>query len=182
MNSLHQRRKLEHLEPRTVNLEPDSGFTLIELLIVMSIIIVLMVLAIPQALKMTKNAHQTSAVQTMKLLASSELSYSSTYPTNGYGCPIAVLGGDPHSGAPSPQAAQLIDPTLAATGAKSGYIFTVTCGSKTTMNNQDVYNSVDITGVPQSVGRTGDNGYCTDANNIIKVDPTGGTNCTQPLQ
>ena len=31
-------------------------------------------------------------------------------------------------------------------------------------------------------GKTGDLGYCSDDNNIIKQDPTGGTNCTQPIQ
>ena len=169
------------LEPRTPKLETrDAGFTLIELLIVMSIIIVLMLLAIPQALKLTKNANQTSAVQTMKTLAAAEMSYNSAYPTTGFGCPIAVLGGDPKAGPPSAQAAQIIDPALATTGIKSGYVFTVTCGDKKTVNNQDIYNSVEITGVPLSKTK-GDNGYCSDENNLIKVDPTGGTNCTQSL-
>jgi type IV pilus assembly protein PilA len=58
----------------------------------------------------------------------------------------------------------------------------VTCGSKTTINNQDVYNSVEIFGVPQTVGKTGDNGYCSDENNVIKIDPAGDTHCTQSIQ
>jgi type IV pilus assembly protein PilA len=93
-----------------------------------------------------------------------------------------VLGGDPKTGAPSAQAAQLLDPALAASGQKAGYTFAVTCGSKVTINNQDVYNSFEITGVPQTIGKTGDNGYCSDENNIIKIDPAGGTNCTQASQ
>jgi len=166
------------------NLEPvasylEEGFTLIELLIVMSIIIVLMALAIPQGLRMRKNADQTSAVQTMRTIGQAELSYNSSYPANGYACSLAALGGDPKSGAPSPQAAQILDPALASTGRKSGYTFAITCGNKTTANNQDIYNSYQVTGVPDSVGRTGDNGYCSDDNNIIHIDPTGGTNCTQ---
>jgi type IV pilus assembly protein PilA len=170
------------LEPRTSNLEPEAGFTLIELLIVMSIMLILMALAVPQMLKVKKNADQTSAVQTMRTIGSAELSYASSYQGNGFGCPLAVLGGDPKAGAPTAQAAQLLPADLAATGQKSGYTFTVTCGSKTTINNQDVYNSVEIFGVPQTVGKTGDNGYCSDENNVIKIDPTGGTNCTQPMQ
>lgn len=161
---------------------PEGGFTLIELLIVMSIIIVIMLFTIPQVSKMTKNANQTSAVQTMKTIASAEMGYRSTYATNGYGCPLSVLGGDPKAGPPSAQAAQLIDPTLASTGQKSGYVFSVTCGSKTTVNNQDTYDSVEIIGVPRTIGKTGDNGYCSDENSIIKIDPAGGTNCTVPLQ
>ena len=34
----------------------------------------------------------------------------------------------------------------------------------------------------ETVGKTGDNGYCADENNTIRKDPAGGTNCTQPLQ
>jgi type IV pilus assembly protein PilA len=170
------------LEPRTLNREPlQEGFTLVELLIVMSIIIVIMLLAIPQVTAIKKRANQTSAVQSLRTLSSAEMGYNSSYPSNGYGCPIAVLGGDAQAGPPSPQSAQLIGPDL-ATGIKSGYIFTVTCGSKVTANNHDVFTSVQITAVPQTVGKTGDNGYCTDEGGVIKTDPTGGTNCTQPLQ
>jgi type IV pilus assembly protein PilA len=168
---------LLHLEPRTLNLEPSEGFTLIELLIVMSIMLIIMAFAVPQMLKVKKTADETSAVQTMRTIGSAESSYNGAY--GGYACPLASLGGDPKTGAPTAQAAQLLDPALAAAGQKSGYTFTVTCGSKVTINNQDVYNSYEVTGVPQTVGRTGDRGYCSDENNIIKFDPTGGTNCTQ---
>ena len=160
----------------------EAGFTLIELLIVMSIMLILMALAVPQMLKVKKKANETSAVQSMRTIGSAELSYASSYPGTGFGCPLSVLGGDPKSGAPSAQSAQLIDTGLATSGQKSGYTFSVTCGSKVTVNNQDVYNSYEIFGVPQTVGKTGDNGYCSDENNVIKIDPAGGTNCTQSIQ
>jgi type IV pilus assembly protein PilA len=169
-----------HLEPGSS--DPESGFTLIELLIVMSIMLVLMALAIPQMLKMRKTANETSAVQTMRTIGSAEVSYNSAYPAIGFGCPLTTLGGDPKSGAPSAQAAQLIDSSLSVAGQKSGYTFTVTCGGKVTVNNQDMYTSYELTGVPQNVGRTGDRGYCSDENQIVKFDPAGGTNCTQPIQ
>ena len=166
-----------HLAPRTSHLEIESGFTLIELLIVMSIMLVIMMFAVPQLLKVRKTANETSAVQTIRTIGSAESSYNGAY--GGYACPIAALGGDPKSGAPTAQAAQLLDPALAAAGQKSGYTFTVTCGSKVTINNQDVFNSYELTGVPQTIGKTGDRGFCSDENSIIKYDPTGGTNCTQ---
>ena len=165
--------------PRTSNLEPEAGFTLIELLIVMSIMLILMALAVPQMLKVKKNADQTSAVQTMRTIGSSELSYASSY--QGFGCPLSVLGGESKVGAPTAQASQLIDANLAATGHKSGYIFTVTCKDKVTVNGVDRFNSYAITGVPQTVGKTGDRGFCSDQSGIIKFDPAGGTNCTQTL-
>ena len=158
----------------------ESGFTLIELMIVMSIMLILMALAVPQMLKLKKHANETSATQTMRTIGQAEMEYDSSYHT--YACPVSLLGGDPKTGAPSAQAAQLLDPTLAASSQKSGYTFTITCGSKVTINNQDVYDSYDLIGVPQSVGHSGDNGYCSNENNIVKVDPAGATNCTLDLQ
>ena len=160
----------------------EFGFTLIELLIVMSIMLIIMAFAVPQMLKVKKTADQDSAIQTLRTIGSAEASFNSEYPGTGYGCPLAALGGSPTSGAPSATAAQLIDPQLAASGQKSGYTFTVTCGSKVTVNNQDMFTSYTVTAVPQTVGHTGDRGYCSDENDIIKFDPAGATNCTQSIQ
>jgi type IV pilus assembly protein PilA len=168
------------IEPRTSDVATDSGFTLIELLIVMSIMIIIMAFAVPQMLKLKKGANEQSAIQTLHTISSAEDSYNSG--SNGYACPLSSLGGDPKAGAPTAQAAQLLDPALASSGQKSGYIFTVTCGSKVTISNQDVYTSYGVTAVPQTVGHTGDRGFCSDENNIIMVDPAGGTNCTKQWQ
>ena len=159
----------------------EEGFTLIELLIVMSVMLVLMTLAIPQLLKLTKQAHETSAIQSVRTIGQAELQYSSAYPANGFACSLAALGGDPKSGAPTTQAAQLITPDLAS-GQKAGYTFALTNCSKVTVNNQDMYTSYEITAVPNAVGKTGDRGFCSDENNSIRYDPAGGTNCTQPIQ
>ena len=159
----------------------EEAFTLIELLIVMSVMLILMTLALPQMLKFRKQAQETSAIQSVRTIANAELQYNSQYPQNGFACSLAALGGDPKSGAPTAQSAQLIAPDL-ATGQKAGYTFAITNCSKVTVNNQDQYTSYEITAVPQAVGKTGDRGFCTDANNLITVDRAGGTNCTEPLQ
>jgi type IV pilus assembly protein PilA len=159
----------------------EEGFTLIELLIVMSVMLILMTLAIPQMLKLTKQAHETSAVQSVRTIGQAELQYNTQYPQNGFSCSLAALGGDPKSGAPSAQSAQLVDAAL-ATGQKAGYTFAITNCTKVTINNQDMYTGYEITAVPQSIGRSGDNGYCSDENNTIRKDPAGGSNCTQPIQ
>src|SRR3984885_5260010 len=91
----------------------EDGFTLIELLIVMSVMLILMTLAVPQMLKLTKQAHETSAIQSVRTIGQAELQYNSAYPANGFACSLAVLGGDPKSGAPSAQTAQLIEQGLA---------------------------------------------------------------------
>jgi type IV pilus assembly protein PilA len=158
----------------------DAGFTLIELLIVMSVMLILMTLAIPQVLKIHKQADETSAVQSMRTIGNAQSQYMNSYPSNGYSCNLAALGGVPGSGPPTPQAAQMLDPVLAS-GAKSGYLFNVTNCTKVTINNTDMYTGYQVTAVPATVGRTGDRGYCMDENNLIKFDPNGGTNCTQTL-
>jgi type IV pilus assembly protein PilA len=69
-----------------------------------------------------------------------------------------------------------------ATGNKAGYTFTITNCNKVTVNNQDMYTSYEVTAVPNSVGKSGDRGFCSDENNRITFDPAGGTNCNQPIQ
>lgn len=163
------------------DLTHEEGFTLIELLIVMSVMLILMTLGIPQLLKLRKSANETSAIQSLRTIENAELQYNSAYPANGFACTLPSLGGDPKSGAPSAQSAQLIENALAS-GQKAGYTFAITCGSKVTVNNQDQYNSFEVTAVPVSVGRSGDRGFCADENNLIRFDPAGATNCTQPIQ
>ena len=159
---------------------PNEGFTLIELLIVMSIMLILMTLAIPSAMKAIKSANQTSAVQSLHSIGQAEVTYSGNYPANGFSCSLAALGGAPGS-APSQAAAQVLDPGL-ATGNKSGYTFTIDKCTKITANNVDQFTGYQVNAVPNSVGKTGDRGYCMDESGLIKFDPAGGTNCTQSIQ
>jgi type IV pilus assembly protein PilA len=158
----------------------DAGFTLVELLIVMSVILILMTLAIPQMMKVIKRGNETSAIQSLRTLDSMEGQYNSSFPTHGFSCSLASLGGKAGSGAPSPEAAQLISADLAS-GNKAGYTFNITNCTKISNNNQDEVTSYEITAVPNTVGKTGDRGFCTDGNEI-HYDPKGGTNCTELLQ
>jgi type IV pilus assembly protein PilA len=159
----------------------QDGFTLIELLIVMSVILIIMTFAVPQMLKMHKNANELSAKQSIGTIVKAEMQYNSSYPANGYACSLQALGGDPNSGPPTAQSAQLIPPDLAS-GQKAGYTFAITNCNKVTVNNQDMYTSYEVTAVPQSVGKTGDQGFCDDENNQMHFDPAGGTSCTQLVQ
>jgi type IV pilus assembly protein PilA len=158
----------------------QSGFTLMELLIVMSVILILMAVAIPNYMNMRSEANETAAMEELRNLNSAEIQYQTSYPANGFSCSLTQLAGDPNSGAPSAQAAQLI-PKDMGSGFKSGYIFAITNCTHVNVNNQDVYTSFEITAVPQSVGKTGHRGFCMDQTGEIKADPAGGTNCTQPI-
>jgi type IV pilus assembly protein PilA len=168
------------MNTRTQARQNDEGFTLIELLIVMSVMLILMTMIIPSVLKVTKSANQTSAMNSVKAIGSAEGQYMSAFPVNGFSCSLAALGGA--SGTPpTPQSAQVLDPTLAQ-GNKSGYTFNITNCTKVTVQNTDQYTGYEITAVPNSIGRSGDRGYCMDESGVLKYDPTGGTNCTQTVQ
>jgi type IV pilus assembly protein PilA len=160
----------------------EAGFTLMELLIVMAVILILMLVAIPSLLNMTIHAHETSALASLHAIQDAEVQYTSTYPANGYACTLGALGGATGSGAPSPQSAQLLQGTLAA-GLKDGYVFNLTnCTKAQGANNQDVFTSYEVTATPQTVGKTGNRGFCMDMSGEIKVDMAGGTNCSISLQ
>jgi type IV pilus assembly protein PilA len=166
--------------PRSARPARPNGFTLMELLIVMAIIAILMLIAIPTVGSLKKKANDLSAVQSVHTLMNAESMYESNFPTNGYACSIAALGGDPKSGPPTITAAQLIQPDLAS-GAKSGYIFNITNCTKINLNGTDRITGYMVTAIPQTVGQTGDRAYCGDQSGLIKFDPAGGSNCTQNL-
>ncbi len=151
-----------------------------ELLIVMAIIAILSLMALASISMYTRRANGLSAVNSLQKIVQAEMMYSETYPANGFACKLDSLGGNAQAGPPSPTNAQLIPPDL-ATGFKQGYVFSITCTDKVTSNNVDRYNGYTVTGVPQTVGKTGDRGYCTDETGQIKYDPAGGTVCTQNL-
>ena len=139
---------------------------------------ILMLLAIPTLGSLKKKANDLSAQNALQTINMAELQYSNTYPANGFACTLPALGGDPNSGTPSASSAQILQSDLVS-GYKSGYIFTLTCDDKVTVNGVDRFNSYTITAVPQTVGRTGDRGFCSEQSGIIKFDPAGRTNCTQ---
>jgi len=158
-----------------------NGFTLMELLIVMAIIAILMLIAIPTVGSLKKNANRLSAMQSIRAVQQAEMQYSSTYPTNGYACTLPALGGEPSAGPPSATGAQILQGDITS-GHKSGYVITISNCQKVTVNGTDRNTTYTVTAVPETVGKTGDLGFCSDDGGPIKSDPTGGTNCTQLVQ
>lgn len=159
----------------------EAGFTLMELMIVMAVILIISLIAIPSMLNMMIQAHETSALASLRAIQAAQVQYQTNFPANGFACSIGALGGNPGSGPPTAQAAQMLQSTL-ATGQKDGYTFNITnCTKVQGANNQDLYTSYEVTAVPQTVGRTGHRGFCMDMSGEIKSDPAGGTNCTVPV-
>ena len=166
---------------QTARRSSEAGFTLMELLIVISIMLILMLIAIPNFAGMKMQANETSAIQSLRAIYEAQIQYQTTYPANGFASALQQLGGDPKSGSPTPQSAQLLQGDLTG-GQKSGYTFTIVNTTKTTVNNVDMYTGYEVTAVPQAVGKTGHSGFCIDQQGEVRKDPSGGTNCTVALQ
>jgi len=72
----------------------EEGFTLIELLIVVAIILVIAAIAIPNLIRSRIVANQASAVESLRVLGTSEVTYSAIY-GNGYSSSLAAMGPPP---------------------------------------------------------------------------------------
>jgi type IV pilus assembly protein PilA len=145
----------------------QKGFSLIELLIVVAIILIIAAIAIPNLLRSRMAANEASAVGSVRTLNTSAVTYSSTYPANGYPATLASMGG-PSPCTAVPATACLIDAVLSA-GTKSGYTFTwVGDGATPSVG-------YSITAIPVSVGTSGQRSFFSDQSGVIRYQTTGAT-------
>jgi type IV pilus assembly protein PilA len=155
------------LSPRTTErrsrLDSDSGFTLVELLIVISIVVILMLVLIPQLTSARIAGNETAARADLRNITAAELSYSTSFPEKGFTCNLAGL---------TSGTTPFLDKNLAG-GVQAGYTFSFSgCTSK-----GNTVNYYQILAQPQVVGKTGRASFCTDPDGAITTDPTGGSNC-----
>jgi type IV pilus assembly protein PilA len=106
----------------TCNRKNRRGFSLIELLIVISIILIIIMIAVPKMNKAQMFAKETAALGAIRALHSAQVQYQAQY--GRFATTLTELG-PPASGASSASAADLIGTDLAA-GEKQGYKFTMT--------------------------------------------------------
>jgi len=147
----------------------------------LTILLILATLAIPAAQAVIRHGNETSAVNSIKFLVTEESNYASTYPSHGFSCSLATLGGHPGTAAPTPESAQMIPDDLAS-GHKAGYTFAISNCVRVTIKGQDQVTSYEITATPDRVGHTGNRGFCSDETGQVRFDPKGGTNCSELLQ
>ena len=154
----------------------DKGFSLIELLLVVTVILIIAAIAVPNFLKSRLRANEASAVASLRVINTAAVTFSITYPDLGFPAQLTTLGGANPCSASSTQAC-LIDDVLAQ-GTKSGYSFAWT--------GDGAVPSVTfaVTATPQVVGGSGQQMYCTDQTGVIHYDPTGSgcTNASVVLQ
>jgi type IV pilus assembly protein PilA len=108
---------------RTASLKSESGFTLIDLLFVCSVIGLLSTMAIPGLMRARGVAQSASAVGTLRVINSAQLSFAVTCGSGFYAADLTTLGIKP------PAAFQAFLPAelaAASTFVKSGYTFSVT--------------------------------------------------------
>jgi len=151
--------KTRHNKPR--------GFSLIELLIVVTIILIIAAIAIPNLMRSKIQANETAAVGALKALTESALLYSNSYG----GFPHALsdmgpaAGGTPATSA----AADLIDSVLSS-GVKSGYRFAYVAVASDPTGNVLTYT---ITATPVAPGSSGQRSFFTDQSGTIRSTPNG---------
>lgn len=145
------------------------------------IIPILALIAIPTLGSVKKHANEIAAMKSIQAIEQAEMQYSVTYPSHGYACSLRALGGEPSAGLPSADAAQIL-PTDLAAGSRDGYIFTINNCAKVSLHGTDRVTGYTVTAVPVTPGKTGHRGFCSDESGVIKYDPTGGTQCIQPME
>jgi len=144
-----------------------EGFSLIELLIVVAIILIIAAIAIPNLLRSRIAANQASAIGSMRIINTAEVTYSSTF-GQGFSSTLVQLG-PPSSGPVTMSAAGLLDSVLAG-GSKSGYSFTYV---PTLPDARGYYNGYQLNGNPITVGQTGTAYYFTDQTHVIRGTTAG---------
>jgi type IV pilus assembly protein PilA len=148
------------------------GFSLVELLIVVAIILVLAAIAIPNLLRSRLAANESSAVATLRVLNTSEVTYAMTF-NSGFSAGLNALGAPPAGTTSSAAAADIADPTLSgltlmgtnSSFVKSGYGFNYHPSG--TFPNVQAYS---FNADPVARGTTGQRSFFTNEPLIIRAN------------
>lgn len=140
-------------------------------------ILIIAAIAIPNLLRSRIAANEASAVGSIRVINTAQVTYATTYPAIGFTCSLAELDGSDQP--PSEKSAGLIDSVLAG-GEKSGYRFTL---SNCSGSPVDAY---QVTAEPIAPGQSGQRAFCSDQSGVISLTSEGtGETCLSsgtPLQ
>jgi type IV pilus assembly protein PilA len=148
---------------------PQKGFSLVELLIVVTIILIIAAMVIPNLLRSKIAANDSSAVASLRNINTAEVTYQSTWGT-GFAAGLANLGGASPCLAATSAAACIIDPLLSvAPFTKSGYVF----NAAGTIPIAGVNNGFETNATPGTVQVTGVRAFCGDQTGLIQFVTPG---------
>ena len=152
----------------------QAGFSLIELLIVVAIILIIAAIAIPSFLNSRMAANESSAVASVRTVATAETAYSASYAVIGYSVALTDLsdGGSSNCIASTTQAC-LIDSLLAG-GVKSGYSITYANDG----NTPSV--AYTLNADPLARGETGRRSFFSNQPGEIRYNLTAVASATDP--
>jgi prepilin-type N-terminal cleavage/methylation domain-containing protein len=88
---MYQRNKNSRRK-RELKMRKQKGFSLIELLIVVAIILIIAAIAIPNLMRARIAANESAGASTVRTLNTAEVTYSTTYPADGYASSLTFLG------------------------------------------------------------------------------------------
>jgi prepilin-type N-terminal cleavage/methylation domain-containing protein len=148
-----------------------KGFSLIELLIVVAIILIIAAIAVPSLLQARLAANDSAGASTMRTINTAEVTYSTTYASQGYASSLDILGGTP----PTFTAAHagMIDGVVGCPKApclKAGHNYYLLSASAAAP-----FASYTSTADPVSFGNSAKKVYCSTTDNVIRWDATPAT-------
>jgi len=119
---------------------------------------------------------ELTATEVLRTICMAQWEYKDTYPSRGYACSLAALGGDAKSNPSTPEAAGLL-PSDIANGHNSGYAYQIRDCKIEKIDGADKVTSFTVTAVPEGIAKKISRGFCINESAIIKVDRDGGANC-----
>ena len=130
------------------------------------IVLIIAAIAIPNLLRARMAANEASAMASVRVVKTAELTYASTHPDKGFTCSLSDLRQD-----------GIIDQQLAG-GSKNGYVFELTeCKGEAAEGANTKY---QVIAYPISPGKSGRRAFCSDESDKISYSASGsGQTCLE---
>ena len=122
-------------------------------------ILIIAAIAIPNFLRARTAANESSAVASVRVILTAEVTYSTNHPDRGYTCYLGDLSRE-----------ELINTELAS-GKKAGYQFDLLNCVPATPGGANV--KFQVVAQPITPNQTGVRAFCSDESTVIKVDSAG---------